>query len=173
MPWRKSAIQEVNDWSLNFTYLLDGSFDVGAAATLGVRQLINLNPLVYLPETEVRENVEEKPVEVDKSPSRAEWLSLLLPIGLPDTAGKKQRNIFYIIHNLFVKLNNARMLWYHTFITSTILIFVPFEKCKTFFKSYMKIELAGFYRSDSQERRMTIIAHWLICSHCRTTYIKW
>ena len=54
-----------------------------------------------------RENVVEKqPEEVDKSPSRAEWLLLLLPIGLPDTAGKKQTNIFYIIHNLFVKLNN-------------------------------------------------------------------
>ena len=86
-----------------------------------------------------RENVVEKqPEEVDKIPSRAEWLLLLLPIGLPDMAGKKQTNIFYIIHNLFVKLNNARMLWYHTFITSTILIFVPFENCKTFFKSYWK-----------------------------------
>ena len=53
-----------------------------------------------------RENVVEKqPEEVDKIPSRAEWLLLLLPIGLPDTAGKKQRNIFYIIHNLFVRIN--------------------------------------------------------------------
>ena len=92
---------------------MDGSFDVGAAATLGVRQLINLNPLVYLPETEVRENVEEKPVEVDKSPSRAEWLSLLLPIGLPDMAVKNTNFLLLLFIHFETNERHAPILHFY------------------------------------------------------------